>query len=346
MCGAGGKGGTHTECIYSQSILQSLAFWSEFLTWFCMFDQNIARLARAVERRAFIRPFSQHRLPDGTLDVEGNLRLWNAALEPFLTVPLWGKDVCAGELQGEPCLVPIPAQEETTKPTILIAHGGGFRLRTGCEAANVALCFHKAGYPTAILAYRLAPHKRMEAIEDMQRAIRLLRTQGASIGLSTRIVLMGFSAGGMLAANCATHFDLGNPAQEDVIERASSRPDAGVVCYGAMSATAFPMQFGNEPDAILFGESAKERFYFSAERHVRIDTPPLFIWQTMGDDGRYGMALASAMQAANAPYELHIFQAGAHGLALADGENDLNSVVESVSRWPELCIGWLKENGL
>lgn len=311
-----------------------------------MFDQNIALLIHAVEQRAFIRSISQHRLPDGTLDVDGNLRLWNAAMEPFQKVPLWENDVCAGELQGEPCLIPIPAEEKTDKPTILVAHGGGFRWRTGCEAANVALRFHQAGYPIAMLAYRLAPHTRMEALEDMQRAIRLLRTQGASIGLSTRVVVMGFSAGGMLAANCATLFDMGNPAKQDAIEHASSRPDAAVVCYGAMSATAFPMPFGMEPDAALFGETLEERFYLSAERHVRTNMPPVFIWQTMSDDGRHGMTLASALQAANVPYELHIFQSGVHGLALADGENDLDASVQSVSRWAELCILWLRENGL
>ena len=311
-----------------------------------MFEHNIALLTSAVARRAVIRSISQHRLPDGTLDIEGNLRLWNTAMEPFEKISLWENDVCAGEVQGEPCLIPIPAEEKTDKPTILIAHGGGFRWRTGCEAVNVAERFHQAGYPTAILAYRLMPHSRMESLQDMQRAIRLLHTKGASIGLSTRVVAMGFSAGGMLAANCATLFDAGDPTQADAIEQAPSRPDAAVVCYGAMSVTAFPMPFGMEPDAALFGETLEERFYLSAERHARTDMPPVFIWQTMSDDGRHGMTLASALQAANVPYELHIFQSGVHGLALADGENDLDASVESVSRWAEMCILWLSENGL
>ena len=75
-----------------------------------MFEQNAVLLERAVERRSLIRPVYQHRLPDGTLDVEGNLRLWNTAMEPFEKVPLWSEPVCAGELQGEPCLIPVPAE--------------------------------------------------------------------------------------------------------------------------------------------------------------------------------------------------------------------------------------------
>ena len=311
-----------------------------------MFEQNIALLENAVANRAFIRHISKHRLADGTLDVRGNLDLWNAAVKPFARVALWSTPVCAGEAQGEPELIPIPAAQPTGKPTILIAHGGGFGWRTGCEAANIALRFHQAGYPTAMLAYRLAPHTRRESHEDMLRAIRLLRANAVEWGQSDRVVAMGFSAGGMLAANCATLFDAGNPDAEDLVERYSSRPDAAVICYGAMSATAFPLPFGHTPDAALFGETAEERFYLSAERHVRTDMPPVFIWQTMSDDGRHGMNLASALEAAKVPYALHIFQAGIHGLALADGENDLDATVGSVSRWPELCLVWLRENGL
>jgi len=310
-----------------------------------MFDKNIVSLDSVIARRALIRPVSQHRLPDGTLDVAGNLRLWNEAMVPFEKVPLWEHPVCAGELQGEPYLVPVPAQQRTDKPLILIAHGGGFRWRTGCEAANIAHWFHTRGYPTAMLSYRLAPHTRMESVRDMQRAIRLLKS-GRVAGFGGRVVAMGFSAGGMLAANAATLFDAGDPENDNPVERCSSRPDAAVVCYGAMSATAFPAPFGQQPDAALFGATPEERFLLSAERQVRVDMPPVFLWQTMSDDGRHGMNLASALQAAGVPYELHVFQAGVHGLALADGENDLDSVVESVSRWPELCMGWLRENGL
>lgn len=310
-----------------------------------IYEKNAALLERAVAQRSLIRPVSQHRLPDGTLDVDSNLRLWNEAMEPFEKITLWKEPVCAGELQGEPYLVPVPAERTADRPVILIAHGGGFRWRTGCEAANVAHWFHSRGYPTAMLSYRLAPHTRLEAFHDMRRAVRLLRQLAGETGRSGRVVAMGFSAGGMLAANCATLFDAGDAASADPAERQSSRPDAAVVCYGAMSATAFPLPFGFAPDAALFGATPEERYRLSAERQVRFDSPPVFLWQTMGDDGRHGMNLASALQAAGVPYEMHIFQTGAHGLALADGENDLEARIESVSRWPELCLGWLAENG-
>jgi len=310
-----------------------------------MYKINIGLLENVVKNRTLIRPVSQHRLPDGTLDIMGNLNLWNTAMEPFEKVPIWDKLVCAGELQGEPYLVPVPAIEETDKPSILIAHGGGFRWRTGCEAANVALWFHRQGYPTVMLSYRLEPHTRMASVHDMQRAIRVLKS-GQINGFGMRVITMGFSAGGMLAANAATLFDTGDINSADPVERESNKPDAAIICYGAMSTTSFPSPFGHQPEAAVFGSTLEERFLLSAERQVRTDMPPMFIWQTMSDDGRHGMNLASALQAIGVPYELHIFQTGAHGLALANGENDLDSSVESVSRWPYLCISWLNENGL
>ena len=125
------------------------------------YDDNIPLLKNRVETHAFIRNISKHRLPDGTLDVEGNLKLWNDGMQGFVKTPLWEKTPGWREdthLQGEPYLVFVPGNPGS--PTILIAHGGGFSWRTGCEGPNVAWYFHQAGYNTAILSYRLLPYDR------------------------------------------------------------------------------------------------------------------------------------------------------------------------------------------
>lgn len=103
------------------------------------YDDNIPLLKNRVETHAFIRNISKHRLPDGTLDVEGNLKLWNDGMQGFVKTPLWEKTPGWREdthLQGEPYLVFVPGNPGS--PTILIAHGGGFSWRTGCEGPNVA----------------------------------------------------------------------------------------------------------------------------------------------------------------------------------------------------------------
>lgn len=309
---------------------------------------NITLLQERVQNHAFVRNISKHRLPDGTLDVAGNLKLWNDGMSGFKKTPLWDKTPGwkeGTELQGEPYLVFVPGKSDA--PTILIAHGGGFMWRTGCEGPNAAWYFHKAGYNTAILSYRILPYDRFASMADMQRAIRILRARKAEFGIGDQIIVMGFSAGGMISGNCATHFDAGNAAAADPAERCSSRPDACVVCYGAMSEVSFPQPFMMEqPDNDLFGNTPRDRFYLATEKNVSPDCPPFFIWQTLSDDGRHGLCLAKALQDAGVPYELHIFEGGVHGLGMADGENDLDADVPHIAAWGKLCTEWLGLHGL
>ena len=123
--------------------------------------------------------------------------------------------------------------------------------------------------------------------------------------------------------------------------------DACVVGYGAMSSVSFPGPFmadPNEPD--LFGFNAADRYYLATEKHITPQTPPFFIWQTLSDDGRHGLCLAKALQDAGVAYELHILEGGVHGLAMADGENDLAANVPHIRHWGELCCEWLTLHGL
>ena len=106
---------------------------------------------------------------------------------PFAKTWLWEHTPGFDErdpLQEEPYFVFVPAPEgSTVKTTILVSHGGGFESRTGCEGANVAWHFHKAGYPTAILSYRLAPYSRLDSLADIQRAVRTLRARQEDFGI-------------------------------------------------------------------------------------------------------------------------------------------------------------------
>ena len=117
----------------------------------------------------------------------------------------------------------------------------GFQSRTGCEGMNAALHFARRGFHTAILTYRLQPYTRYDAMSDMQRAIRLIRFHRQEWGVTERVAAMGFSAGGMLSGNCATHFDRGDPQAADPVERESCRPDAAVICYGPLPSPPSPV---------------------------------------------------------------------------------------------------------
>jgi acetyl esterase/lipase len=310
------------------------------------YEQNRTVLTQLVSERGVIRNISKHRHPDGTLDVAGNMKLWNDAIARFQQIRLW--EHCTpgfdnrDPLQIEPSIVFIPTPDGQKRGAVIVAHGGGFSWRTGCEGINAADFFNRAGFAVAILTYRLEPYTRRDAIADMQRAIRTLRCRQGELGITEKIAVMGFSAGGMLAGNCATHFDSGDTAASDPIERCSCRPDACVVGYGAFSPTAFPRPFS--PSPLTAAESAEAQ-YLSVENNLTPETPPFFIWQTNSDDPRHSLNLAWQLQCADIPFELHCFPGGAHGLALADGNNDLDMKLPHVMHWAELCAEWLSELG-
>lgn len=322
------------------------------------YAQNAAALKRAVEEHRFIRNIRYHRREDGALDIEGNLRLWEESMNGFIRTELFE--------DADSYMVFIPSEETGRRGTILIAHGGGFQWRTGCEAGNVAWYFHQQGFNTAILSYRLRPAGRRAGIRDMQQAIRILRSRKEKLGITDAVAVMGFSAGGMLCGNCATHFDedrrgsasagaeaesaAGKGENHPAASSVSDRPDAVVIGYGAMSFVSFPPPFAqtelSEADKAFWGETAAERLYLAPEKNIRPDTPPMFLWQTRSEPGMYAMTLAKALEDAEVPYELHIFPEGSHGLGLADGENDLAERNPHVAHWAELCTEWLRMQGI
>lgn len=310
------------------------------------FECNREELSRVISENVVIRHISKHRNADGTPDTAGNMKIWNDAVARFDQIPLWehgppgfdGRD----PLQIEPSIIFVPAPEGQQRGTVIVAHGGGFAWRTGCEGFNVAAYFNDAGFAVAVLTYRLVPFTRRDAMADMQRAIRTLRCRKTELGITDKIAIMGFSAGGMLSGNCATHFDFGDPSAEDPIERQSCRPDACIVAYGAFTSTSFPRPFSPVP---VPAETLAEEQYLSVERNLTSQTPPFFIWQTNSDDPRLSMNLAWQLQCANIPFELHCFPGGVHGLGLADGHNDLGLKLPHVAHWAELCAEWLSELG-
>ena len=316
---------------------------------------NYETLKQVSRARSVIRNVSKHRNPDGTIDRDGNLRIWNDALARFQVTLLWEEGAPNYDdrdpLQPPHSLIFVPARGTTEKRgTVIVACGGGFETRTGCEGFHVAEYFADAGFNTAILTYRLKPYSRWDAMADMQRSIRLLRSRREEFCVTDKVAAMGFSAGGMLSANCATHFDGGDPQAADPSERESSRPDAAVLGYGAFAFAGLPGGFFVDPfgDRIMnpYVANKEELIYFAPEVNVTRATPPFFIWQTNSDDPRHSFTLGQALTAVGIPFEMHLFPEGVHGLALADGNNDLDMDIPHVARWASLCAEWLEGQGI
>ena len=176
-------------------------------------------------------------------------------------------------------------------------------------------------------------------LEDAQRAIRLVRARAAEWHIDPkRVGIMGSSAGGHLASTALTHFDAGKPEATDPIERQSSRPDLGILCYPVISMGANTHQgsknnlLGKEPPADLVE-------LLSNEKQVTRETPPFFIWHTAEDPYvpvEHAYRLAASLAAHGVPHAVHVFAHGPHSLGLAIGAGE-------PAAWTELAKRWIQE---
>jgi acetyl esterase/lipase len=228
---------------------------------------------------------------------------------------------------------------------VLVCPGGSYRtLASGHEGKDVAEWLNTLGVSAFVLQYRLGPrYHHPVPLQDAQRALRLLRSRAKELGFDpTRLGILGFSAGGHLAATTGTHFDEGRPDAKDPIDGMGSRPDFMVLAYPVMSMTApfshkgsIENLLGPSPDPGLAED-------LSNEKRVTARTPPAFLFHTADDPGvpvENSLVFAQALHQAGVPVELHVFPKGKHGVGLAPGDPVL-------SQWPGLCASWLRAMGL
>jgi acetyl esterase/lipase len=228
---------------------------------------------------------------------------------------------------------------------VIVMPGGGYRfLSWDREGEEQARWLTGLGFTVFILAYRLPDegwHDRaIVPLADAQRAIRIVRSEAASFGIDpARVAVLGFSAGGHLAASLATRHDETTYATVDARDRHSARPEAVGLIYPVVSMIE-PFTHAGSRDALL-GADAPEaaRRAASAERAVRSQMPPCFLVHAADDNTvpiANSLALYQALLAAGRPAEFHGFDAGGHGFALR-----LKPPL-TASRWPTLFEAFLR----
>jgi acetyl esterase/lipase len=175
-------------------------------------------------------------------------------------------------------------------------------------------------------------------LEDAARALRTVRAKAGEYKIDPkRIGIIGSSAGGHLASTLLTHFDAGNPQAEDAIDRQSSRPDFGVLCYAVI--TMGPKTHQGSKNNLLGANPSPELVKsLSNETQVTSNTPPTFIWHTAEDtvvpvENAY--LFGAALTEAKVPYAMHIYEKGRHGIGLAGGHP-----------WTRELLFWLKGRGI
>jgi acetyl esterase/lipase len=265
-------------------------------------------------------------------------------------LPLW-PDGAPGALGHEPkdipTLTPFFAEPAmATEASMVICPGGGYAGLAAHEGEAYARWLNQLGITAFVLKYRLGSsgyrHPRM--LEDAARAVRMVRFHAAEWKLDpNRLGIIGSSAGGHLASTLLTHFDAGQPDAADPIERVSCRPALGVLCYPVITMGDGTHRgsrdnlLGKDPSRALIQD-------MSNQLHVTKETPPCFIFHTDDDAAvpvENSLEFAAALRRAGVPFELHIYEHGAHGMGLGTISADLAQMHE----WTRECRRWLKEQG-
>jgi acetyl esterase/lipase len=201
---------------------------------------------------------------------------------------------------------------------VIVCPGGGYGILTyDLEGTEIAAWLNKLGFTAFVLQYRI-PDKREGALQDVQRAIRIVRNNSQKWNIDPgKIGVMGFSAGGSLSARASTLFNNISYPPVDKSDSLSCRPSFTMLIY--------PAYLDQGPNLTL-----------TPELELSKEVPPVFIFQTADDPyGNSALVMATALRNAKLPVELHILPFGEHGYGLRPGK-------VAAETWPLLAEKWFK----
>lgn len=247
-----------------------------------------------------------------------------------------------------PTISVYPAPQELSNGTaVIIFPGGGYSiLAASHEGSDVAREFNKIGVTAFVLKYRIPNDaaqvdKSIAPLQDAQQALRVLRANAQSYGISPdRIGIMGFSAGGHLAATTATHFD--QPVGE-LADASNVRPDFAILIYPVITMKDFGHN-GSKVQLIGKNPSEAQVLSYSNETRVTAQTPPIFLVHA-GDDKavpvQNSLAFYEACQKNGVAAELHVYPKGGHGFGL-NNRTTKDKWFDHLKNWMD-ANGWLKK---
>ena len=261
--------------------------------------------------------------------------------------PFLGEDNCDPTVEMYlPFNLTEMGRQNDKRPCMIVCPGGGYAFCSQREAEPIALQFLPQGYNVFTITYSVNPHRFPTQLREVAALMELIYKNADAWNCDTeKIAIIGFSAGGHLAAHYSTMFDC-KEVREVFPE--SKSVNASVLCYPVITADPSHAEKGSIHNLVGKTDiSPEETEYFSCEKNVKDTTPPAFIWHTSEDTCVHVMnslLYAGTLSAHKVPFELHIYPYGAHGLSTGDAQTNgnMNEKIEHVGNWLTSLEKWLK----
>lgn len=246
---------------------------------------------------------------------------------------------------SQPALGYYPAPANLANGTALIVcPGGGYTwLSMEHEGTTVAAWLNALGIAAFVLKSRLRDHGHPAPLRDLCAAIRRVRAAAPRLGLRTdRLGVIGFSAGGHLAAHaCTWHADPAAIDADPSLATISARPDFAILLYPVTSLELPYTHFGTR--TALVGPTPDPALTMRLSLHHRVNatTPPTCLVHAQDDGGvpvENSILYYLALRAAGVPAALHVYPRGGHGFGLGRASGP-------ISHWPDRCAEWLRAEG-
>ena len=232
------------------------------------------------------------------------------------------------------------------RPLVIVCPGGGYGFTSDREAEIVALQFTAMGYHAAVLRYSVAPAVFPAAILELGKTVILAKANANEWNIDAeKIAVLGFSAGGHLAASYGTFWHKEFMQQELGAEKEMLRPGAMILCYPVITSGEFAHQGSFQNLLADDYEARKEEF--SLENCVTEYTPRAFVWHTYEDrlvPVQNSLLFVNALVDKKIPVEFHMFQKGAHGLSVANRMVGIDEAAPegAAAAWISLVHRWME----
>jgi acetyl esterase/lipase len=272
-----------------------------------------------------MKAYNNPKRKKGSLHMTKEIKLWETRIPYYIGAE-------------EPSLAYYAAEEKRGRAAVIICPGGGYAGRADYEGKDYAEYLNCIGLDAFVLNYRVGKNKYPAALSDIRRAVRYVRYHADRFGIEKgKIIVVGSSAGGHLAAQASCFH--GTLAEEvmDEIDQEDYAPNGQILCYPVMDVQGHRGSFEN-----LAGDRFEELWQsLEIPGMANEKTPPAFIWHTADDacvDVGGSYRYAARLHELNVPVEMHVFPFGEHGLGLATRENKQNP---HITIWAELMKRWL-----